>query len=138
AQMEGLSTERSAAHEIKIKVGPVDYFGSEAEWRAIAGSPATPPAVVEALVDVMTSRDYDGDRTLYRYEMSPILLEALESPKALSDATVDRVLSSGFLPHIAHLARNPELTQAQTDRVLGYVESALDWIERGAPPEALR
>ncbi len=138
AAMERLSTERGDKSELKIKVGETDYFGSQTDWRAIAASPATPPAVIEALVDVLTSRDHDGDRSLYRYEMGPVLLTALESPKELSDATVERVLSSGYLPHIAHLARNPELSEAQTERVLGYVEKALAWIDSGAPPIALK
>jgi S-adenosylhomocysteine hydrolase len=140
ARMEGLLTAPTSERDVAVVTGDVTWFGSEAQWKEIAASPATPPEVVDGLVrafvaaeDMLLGRT-SGLTGRYTPSLHPVLLSALEQPKALLDETVDLILGAGFLPHIAHLARNPELTPQQTQKVLGWTKSALDWTRRGADP----
>jgi S-adenosylhomocysteine hydrolase len=141
ARMENLSTTPTSARDIAVVTGDVTWFGSEAQWKEIAASPATPPEVIDALVrsfvaaeDVLLGR-MSGLSGRYSPSLHPVLLSALEQPKALLDETVDLILGAGFLPHIAHLARNPELTPQQAQKVLGWTKAALEWAKAGADPK---
>lgn len=143
ARMENLSTEPTSPRDIAVVTGDVTWFGSEAQWKEIAASPATPPEVIDALVrtfvapdDVLLGR-MSGRAERYSPSLHPVLLSALEQPKALLDDTIDLILGSGFLPHIAHLARNPELTPQQTEKVLAWTKTALDWT-KGVADERIR
>jgi S-adenosylhomocysteine hydrolase len=139
ARMEGLAREPERETDIGVIAGDVVWYGSEAQWKDIASSPATPPEVIEALVrtiavpdDALMGRMTGPRMGRYQPTLNPVLLAALEAPKQITDGTVDLVLSSGYLPHVAHLARNPELSPAQTQRVLAWVEQALQWAQAGA------
>lgn len=140
ARMERLSTEPTSPRDIAVVTGDVTWFGSEAQWKDIAASPATPPEVIDALVrtfvapdDVLTGH-MSGRPSRYALSLHPVLLSALEQPKSLLDDTVELILGFGFLPHVAHLARNPELTQPQTERLLAWAKESLDWTKAGADP----
>lgn len=110
AQMEGLTQSPSSPSDMKLRVGSLDFYGSKAAWLAIAKSPATPPAVTEALIDAFLEKD----------PMNPILLEALKQPKEISDAALDKVLSLGIVAHSARLLKNEGLRGDQEDRVVDW------------------
>jgi S-adenosylhomocysteine hydrolase len=129
AQMEGLTQTRAAASDIELRVGDLSFFGSKAAWMAIAKSPATPPAVTEALIDTFLEKE----------AMNPILLEALAQPKEISDAALDKILELGVLPHIARLMKNEDVRGDQEERLVDWCTRAYSGINpmstKDVPPE---
>jgi S-adenosylhomocysteine hydrolase len=131
AQMEGLTQSRSSSSDIELRVGDLSFCGSKAAWLAIAKSPATPPAVTEALIDTFLEQE----------PMNPILLEALAQPKEISDAALDKVLDLGMLPHVARLMKNEDVRGDQEDRLVDWCTRAYTginpWTINDEPPASI-
>ncbi len=126
AQMEGIRPKVAEGPELELTLtfGEWTYTASRADWMRIATSPATPPEVLHELFTKLAGKD----------PMDPIALAILSSRHELSDKTIDAVLEQRIIPHCARLLQNELLSDAQEDRVLGWLTTTYDvsaWGERG-------
>ncbi|HEY1100398.1 MAG TPA: NAD(P)-dependent oxidoreductase [Myxococcota bacterium] len=121
ARMEGLTQQRGSTADLELQVGGLSFFGSKDAWLAIAKSPATPPAVTDALID----------RFLETEPMHPVLLEALHQPKEISDASLDKILALGVLAHVSRLMKNEGLRGDQEDRLVEWCNRAYEAVNGG-------
>lgn len=118
AQMEGVNVkaETGPPKELTLTFGEWTYEASRADWMRIATSPATPPEVLHDLFVQLTAKD----------PMDPIALAILSSRHELSDKTIEAVLDQRIIPHAARLLQNELLTDAQEDRIIGWLTQTYD------------